>query len=100
MDEFGSHRLGWEDLDLLFRLQLLTEAHIERAGGGVRMSHGDEQRSIDGVSRASNEALNASMCLANYGLCHYSDTYEDDVAKWSESNTRLSRLGAESSTRP
>jgi glycosyltransferase involved in cell wall biosynthesis len=75
---------GWEDLDLLLRLQLLSGASVERAGGGTHLSHGDEQRCIDGASRASNEALNASMCLANYGLGHFYGTYEDDVAKWFE----------------
>lgn len=74
---------GWEDLDLLLRLQLQAGARIERAGSAIHLSHGDDRRCIDGASRASNEALNAAMCLANYGLGHFFGTYESDLERWS-----------------
>jgi GT2 family glycosyltransferase len=73
---------GWEDLDLLLRLQLCLALRIERIGTATHLTHGDDRRCIDGTSRALNEARNASLCMANYGLGHYLGTYDDDVSTW------------------
>jgi hypothetical protein len=73
---------GWEDLDLLLRLQLCLSLRIERVGTAKHLTHGDDTRCIDGSSRAANEARNASMCLANYGQGYYFGTYADDVASF------------------
>jgi glycosyltransferase involved in cell wall biosynthesis len=77
---------GWEDLDLLVRLQL-QGARIERAGSATHLSHGDDRRCIDGANRAGNEAWNAAMCLHNYGLGHYYGTYGSDCDVWSNADT-------------
>ncbi len=77
---------GWEDLDLLLRLQLQAGARIERAGRATHLSHGDELRCIDGANRAGNEAMNAAMCLANYGLGHYYGTLSSDLERWAPDN--------------
>ena len=73
---------GWEDLDLLFRLQLSLRLRVERFGTATHLTHGDERRSIDGASRILNEARNSNMCMYNYGVGHYLGTYADDVATW------------------
>jgi len=73
---------GWEDLDLLVRLQLGARMEVARAGAATHLTHGDDVRRVDGTSRAANEARNATMCVANYGLGHYLGTYDDDVATW------------------
>jgi glycosyltransferase involved in cell wall biosynthesis len=78
---------GWEDLDLLARLQLAAGMRIERAGTATHLTHADEARSISGPHRAANESHNAAMCMANYGLGYYLGTYADDVATHCESSS-------------
>jgi glycosyltransferase involved in cell wall biosynthesis len=73
---------GWEDLDLLVRLQLGAGMRIERSGTATHISHGDELRHVPAGSRGENESRNASRCLYNYGAGHYLGTYADDVATW------------------
>lgn len=73
---------GWEDLDLLVRLQLALRLRRRPCGSVVHLSHGDEVRSFDGPAPAANEQRNYAMCLFNYGLGHYLGTYTDDVATW------------------
>ncbi|HKY36109.1 MAG TPA: galactosyltransferase-related protein [Polyangiaceae bacterium] len=84
---------GWEDLDLLVRLQLQAGVRIERAGSATHLTHGDDRRCIDGVNRAGNEAWNAAMCLANYGLGHYYGTYGSDCERWAVAIEQRAELG-------
>jgi len=73
---------GWEDLDLLVRLQFALRLPRRSVGSVVHLSHGDEVRSFEGPTPGANEQRNYAMCLANYGFGHYRGTYEDDVAVW------------------
>jgi len=75
---------GWEDLDLLARLQLALRLPRRRWGSVVHLSHGDEVRRFEGPEPAANEQRNQAMCLVNYGLGHYQGTWADDVATWSD----------------
>lgn len=75
---------GWEDLDLLVRLQFVLRLEHRRAGAAVHLTHGDEARSFSAESRVANEQLNFAMCLENYRLGHFYGTYGDDVATWKE----------------
>ncbi len=73
---------GWEDLDLLARLQLALRLPRRRWGSVIHLSHGDEARTFEGPAPAANEQRNYAMCLYNYGAGHYLGTYADDVATW------------------
>jgi glycosyltransferase involved in cell wall biosynthesis len=75
---------GWEDLDLLARLQLALRLPRRRWGSVVHLSHGDDVRRFDGPAPAANEQRNYAMCLINYGLGHYRGTCGDDVATWGD----------------
>jgi glycosyltransferase involved in cell wall biosynthesis len=73
---------GWEDLDLVARLQMERGLHRRRLGSAVHLSHGDEVRDLRGLERAASEQANFSLCLANYNLGHFLGTYRDDAATW------------------
>lgn len=68
---------GWEDLDLVTRLQLTGVARRRELGEVVHLSHGDAQRAGDGTQRTESD--NFSVCLANYRLGYHRGTYRDDV---------------------
>ncbi|MBC7978833.1 MAG: glycosyltransferase [Myxococcales bacterium] len=79
---------GWEDLDLLVRLQLQLGLRQRLAGAVIHLSHGDASRDTRGRSRIVTEADNYQRCLAHYALGRLIGTYRADVARWS---TRLER---------
>lgn len=68
---------GWEDLDLVARLQLSGLARRRALGQVVHLSHGNAKRA--GGDTAETEHDNFSVCLANYRLGYHRGTYADDV---------------------
>ncbi|XXF78903.1 glycosyltransferase family 2 protein [Myxococcaceae bacterium GXIMD 01537] len=80
---------GWEDLDLLVRLQLGLGLKQRRHGNVEHLTHGDERRDLDGQSRAASEHLNMARCLENYRQGHYWGTREDDARTWAERRVEL-----------
>jgi len=68
---------GWEDLDLVARLQLSGVAPRRALGSVVHLTHGDAKRAGD--STGETERDNFSVCLANYRLGYHRGTYDDDV---------------------
>lgn len=75
---------GWEDLDLVARLQMELGLRRRPTGSVLHLSHGDEVRARRGAERAASERSNFSLCLANYNLGHFLGTCTDDVAIWGE----------------
>ncbi|MDC0709968.1 glycosyltransferase family 2 protein [Stigmatella sp. ncwal1] len=73
---------GWEDMDLLVRLQLALGLSPKRHGEGVHLTHGDDQRDLAGMHKKASELLNLSRCLENYREGYYWGTCEDDFEKW------------------
>ncbi|WP_232293482.1 galactosyltransferase-related protein [Stigmatella aurantiaca] len=73
---------GWEDLDLLVRLQLALGLKQRRHGRIVHLTHGDELRALEGESRGASEHRNLVRCLENYQRGHYGGTHEEDVQTW------------------
>ena len=65
---------GWEDLDLVARLQLQGVATRRELGSVVHLSHGGRG------ATSETEVDNFSVCLANYRLGYWNGTYADDVA--------------------
>ena len=75
----GLEGWGWEDLDLLVRLQFELGLRHQRVGTVTHMSHGDNIRDTRGTSRARTEANNFNQCLAAYSLGYFLGSYEEDL---------------------
>ncbi|PRQ02092.1 Glycosyl transferase family 2 [Enhygromyxa salina] len=90
---------GWEDVDLVARLQLRELGPRVAVGGALHLSHDDALRSTAGASRAHSEQHNFSVCVANYRLGHLRGTFADDVQTCADAieirSWSPSRAGAE-----
>ena len=75
---------GWEDLDLLLRLQFLLGLEHRRAGAVTHLTHDDASRSFGGQSQAAREQMNFASCFKNYRAGYFYGTYSDDVRTWGE----------------
>jgi glycosyltransferase involved in cell wall biosynthesis len=73
---------GWEDIDLLIRLQLRLALHHVRWGKVIHLSHNDSVRYFNGSSRSESEMKNYIRCLANYHVGNFLGTYRNDLAQW------------------
>jgi glycosyltransferase involved in cell wall biosynthesis len=73
---------GWEDLDLLVRLQLKLGLPQRLTGEVTHLSHDDSQRDTRGRPRAETETTNYLRCLARYAGGNFMGTYRSDVARW------------------
>ena len=72
---------GWEDNDLVARLQLALGLPHRQAGSAVHLSHGDEARAAAGAWPDS-AARNYQRSRANFGQGNFLGTYAADVAAW------------------
>lgn len=73
---------GWEDIDLLLRLQLSLGLAHRQIGSVTHLTHGDEVRYF-GERGYQSEQFNMAICMENYKAGHFWGTYLDDVATWS-----------------
>jgi N-terminal domain of galactosyltransferase len=70
---------GWEDLDLIARLQLELGLARVQAGSVLHLSHPDSARIVQGLSRTESEQDNFLTCLANYAAGLFQGTYARDI---------------------
>lgn len=70
---------GWEDLDLIARLQFELGLNRVQAGSVVHLSHPDSARMFQGRSRSESEQENFLACLANYTAGLFDGTMVEDV---------------------
>ena len=75
---------GWEDRDLLLRLQFALGLEERSAGTVLHLSHKDESQHVAWRDRQKGEHLNFVACVKNYRAGHYAGTYYDDLAIWKE----------------
>ena len=80
---------GWEDRDLLFRLQLALGLEELSAGAVIHLSHADESRHESWRNSAKSEQENFAACVTNYRAGHYYGTYHDDLIVWKDKFTVL-----------
>lgn len=73
---------GWEDNDLLCRLQLKLSLKWEKISSAKHLTHTDQQRTISNSSRKSSEAANYAKCLDNYSQGNYAGTYKEDLQQY------------------
>ena len=81
VDGMNSDLEGWgfEDIDLLIRLQLATGRQPSQAGHGYHIPHDDKLRFFRGKTPQHNESINSAKCLFNYRSGHFMGTYRDDI---------------------
>jgi glycosyltransferase involved in cell wall biosynthesis len=80
---------GWEDMDLLARLQLKNRLQIERLGSVIHISHRESARDWNGMSHLESEQLNYRGCLLNYCRGDFDGTYASDVEEYERPTDRL-----------
>jgi len=74
---------GWEDIDLLARLQLKCALRHHQAGFGTHLSHNDDLRQFgDFKSRAESESRNSEVCISRYRTGDFEGTLEQDLLAW------------------
>ena len=73
---------GWEDVDLVVRLQMVLKLKKHSAGRVTHLTHSDDVRSFEGSSRSENEMRNFMRCLINYRQHNLKGSYHRDVREW------------------
>ncbi len=90
IDGYNSHLLYWgfEDVDVLIRLQRSLGLRHGSAGEATHLSHGDEVRELGGTKRWESNRRNAALACANYDRGILSGTLTEDAAVWSGRSTK------------
>jgi glycosyltransferase involved in cell wall biosynthesis len=70
---------GWEDLDLIVRLQAVHKIDRVLFGEALHLAHDDTCRSLTGTTRHESTQRNMSICYGNYGRRHFLGTLRHDV---------------------
>ena len=73
-------RWGWEDLDLIIRLQAMTGARRVQIGDAIHLAHDDASRNLSGTTRQASLQRNMALCYANYERGDFLGTLSRDVA--------------------
>ncbi len=82
---------GWDDLDLILRLQMALGRQRREVGQVTHLSHGDGARTLLGQSRGESEGRNFMACLAACSVGDLRGTYDADVA-WAGPGLRVTAL--------
>ena len=70
---------GWEDDDILVRLQYLLGLRRLQTGSALHLTHGDDRRRLHGPGARSDQ-LNFLKCCRNYNNGQFLGTYDSDLA--------------------
>ena len=74
---------GWEDTDLLVRLQLKCNLRHHQIGRGTHISHADERRELAGYgSPVESQGRNSAVCIARYRAGIFDGTLDRDLQDW------------------
>ncbi len=81
---YNSQLLGWgyEDVDILVRLQYLAGLEHQQLGEVIHLSHGDAVRDLRGTTRAQSDQRNFRIACANYAEGRFLGTLSEDIAKY------------------
>jgi glycosyltransferase involved in cell wall biosynthesis len=77
---------GWEDDDVLVRLQYALGRRRVQSGSALHLTHGDDQRFLRG-SRGQSDQRNFIKCCRNYNNGIFLGSYPSDIAKLSDQVT-------------
>jgi hypothetical protein len=70
---------GWEDDDVLVRLQYLLGLRRMQAGAALHLTHGDDRRNLR-ATRSQSDRRNFLKCCRNYNHGRFLGTYRLDLA--------------------
>lgn len=73
---------GFEDTDLLIRLQAVLGLKVRELGVTLHLTHDDTTRAIKSNSRQTDVQRNLEYCFANYSRGVFAGSYERDVHDW------------------
>ncbi len=95
IDGYSSSLKGWgfEDIDILVRLQHVRGLKHERLGEVMHLSHSDQSRALGGTNREANNQRNFEIASAAYRSGHFQGTLSKDLADHLP-QTELHRLRA------
>jgi glycosyltransferase involved in cell wall biosynthesis len=81
---YNSQLTGWgyEDVDILVRLQYLAGLQHRQLGEVIHLSHGDAVRDLRGGSRGQSDYRNFRIACANYSSRRFLGTLAEDLATW------------------
>jgi len=75
---------GWEDVDVLFRLQRVFGLDRCECGSAIHLTHDDSSRAVKGDTRAGTNLDNFLLAWSRYARGNFAGTYKEDVAKWAD----------------
>ena len=81
---YNSQLAGWgyEDVDILVRLQHNLDLQHEQVGEATHLSHGDGVRDLRGTTRAQSDYHNFRIASANYAHQRFLGSLAEDLAGW------------------
>lgn len=81
IDGYNSELVGWgyEDIDILIRLQRLAGLSHLQMGEAIHLSHDDQRRCIYGVSKSVNNRRNATAAYKRYSIGQFRGTLSADL---------------------
>jgi glycosyltransferase involved in cell wall biosynthesis len=90
----GLDSWGWEDDDVLVRLQYALGRRRVQSGSALHLTHGDNRRFLRG-SRDQSDQRNFIKCCRNYNNGIFLGSYPSDIAKLSDqvTETLVDRIG-------
>jgi N-terminal domain of galactosyltransferase len=81
---------GWEDIDLIFRLQAKLGLRRKELGSAIHLSHHESNARLK-IDRLQSEASNIQLCLENYRRRDFTGTYRADAFRIAEHNATTLR---------
>jgi hypothetical protein len=74
---------GWEDIDLLLRLQMKCGLRHRQTGRGVHITHSDRVRYFGPFScRTESQEHNSQLCIARYQIGDFDGSLRRDLQDW------------------
>ncbi|MCE8440863.1 galactosyltransferase-related protein [Rhodovulum sulfidophilum] len=80
---------GWDDIDLIARLQMALGLDRHETGRAEHVPHGAAPASLAQADKGASEARNYRICLADYAVGDFQGTFETDVAETTVARHRL-----------
>jgi glycosyltransferase involved in cell wall biosynthesis len=69
---------GWEDIDLLVRLQFVLGMKWKKIGTAIHLNSSPQVPAAEVAERRNSNARNYATCLRNYSVGHWKGTYYND----------------------
>jgi glycosyltransferase involved in cell wall biosynthesis len=74
---------GWEDNDVIVRLQMVLNLKPREIGSAMHLTHSDDKRFLpSGISPSESDDINFAKCLARYEAGLLQGTMARDAALW------------------